>query len=315
MTHDASAVARRAVTACYRIDTASQTLVLAAPDAALPHVVYWGAPLPPDEDLQAVADAGVAGLSSGMLDALPPISICPEASRSFHGQPGLVVARADGTPLAPRFRLDRIEGAASGLAVTASDGAAGLTYRARIAAEPSGLLALSASLEAAEPVRLTWLAAPALPAPQLADELLDIAGRWIGEFQINRVPWTPGIRLREARTGRSGHEHFPGALFPLRGATNTAGEAYALHYGWSGGHRMIAEELPDGRRQIQFGHAAGSEIQAGRRFETATLYAAYSQEGLNGAAVRFQRHLRDTLVPWPDRERPRPVHDTCWEAG
>ncbi len=67
------------------------------------------------------------------------------------------------------------------------------------------------------------------------------------------------MRYRENRTGRTGHEHFPGLIVPCRGATNTQGEAYAFHYGWSGGHRMIAEELPDGRRQIQCGHAARME--------------------------------------------------------
>jgi alpha-galactosidase len=77
---------------------------------------------------------------------------------------------------------------------------------------------------------------------------------------------------------------------------------------------MVAEELPDGRRQVQFGHAAGSETTPGRRFETATLFAVFSDAGLSGAARAFQRHLRDHLVPWPDRDRPRPVHYNCWEA-
>ena len=30
--------------------------------------------------------------------------------------------------------------------------------------------------------------------------------------------------------------------------------------------------------------------------------------------MRFQRHLRDHLVPWPDHGRPRPVHCNTWEA-
>ena len=104
-------------------------------------------------------------------------------------------------------------------------------------------------------------AGPALP-PQLSDEMIDFAGRWCGEFQMNHTAWSPGMRYRENRTGRTGHEHFPGLIVPCRGATNAAGQAYAFHYGWSGGHRMIAEELPDGRRQIQFGHAARMENEA-----------------------------------------------------
>ncbi len=305
---------RQAVTRTWRLDDRWQTLVLAARDDAPPEAVYWGAPLPVGEDLAAIAAAGLMDLTGGMLDALAPVSLCPETSAGFHGQPGLVVSTADGSPLAPRFRLADVRVDAHGLTFVMADAALGLTCAARIATNGSGLLELASTLEAEAPVRLGWLAAPVLPGPQLADEIIDVSGRWIGEFQLNRVPWRPGVRMREARTGRSGHEHFPGALFPGRGAANTAGEVWAFHYGWSGGHRMLAEELPDGRRQIQFGHCAGSETAPAMRFETATLYAAYSDVGLNGAAVRFQRHLRDRLVRWPDRERPRPVHYNCWEA-
>ena len=122
------------------------------------------------------------------------------------------------------------------------------------------------------------------------------------------------MRYRENRTGRTGHEHFPGLIVPSRGATNTQGEGWGFHYGWSGGHRMIAEELPDGRRQIQFGHAARMETLPATHFRTAPLYAAYSSDGLNGIAVSFQRHLRDRIVTWPKPSKPRPVHYNCWEA-
>jgi alpha-galactosidase len=302
------------MTRTWRLDDAFQTLVLAARDAGMPEVVYWGASLPADEDLEQLALATLSDLTGGMLDALPPLSICPEASASFPGQAGLVIAGADGAPLLPRFRLETAEAGEASLRFTLRDAALGLRYEARIAATPSGMLELSAAVEADEPLRLHWLAAPVLPGPQCADEIVDISGRWLGEMQLNRTPWSPGVRLREALTGRSGHEHFPGAFFPARGATDTAGEVHAFHYGWSGGHRMLAEELADGRRQIQFGHAAGSETGPSTRFETAILYAGFSADGLNGAAIRFQRQLRDHLVPWPDRTRPRPVHYNCWEA-
>ncbi|MFO8127212.1 alpha-galactosidase, partial [Yoonia sp.] len=153
-----------------------------------------------------------------------------------------------------------------------------------------------------------------LPGPQQSDEMIDVSGRWCGEFQLSRTAWAPGMRYRENRTGRTGHEHFPGLIVPCRGATNTQGEAYAFHYGWSGGHRMIAEELQDGRRQIQWGHAARMETEAATQFKTAPLYIAYSDTGLNGCAVALQRHLRDRIVTWPKPDAPRPVHYNCWEA-
>ncbi len=298
----------------WRLDDGQQTLVLAALGDRLPEVVHWGAPLPASEDAGALHAAGRIDLTGGMLDELADLSISPEAARSFPGQPGLVLRTAGGQAILPRFAFRSAE-EGDGLCLTFADPQNGLTYRARFVIDAAThVLTASAEIEAEAPVRLDWLAAPVLPGPQLADEMIDVSGRWCGEFQLNRTPWSAGIRLRENRTGRTGHEHFPGLLLPGRGATNCRGEAWAWHYGWSGGHRMIAEELPDGRRQIQFGHAAGIETEPATRFATAPLYLCYSAEGLNGCAVAFQRHLRDRVVTWPAVDRPRPVHYNCWEA-
>lgn len=303
------------MTRAWRVDCPRQTLVLAARTRGLPEAFYWGARLPDDEDLDTIARAHALDLTGGMLDANPEHSICPEASRSFPGQPGLALGTPDGTPILPRFLHHGDAAEPGALALHYRDETHGLDYHARITIDAgTHMLCLSARIESAHPVHSHWLAAPVLPAPQLADEMIDFAGRWCSEFQMVRTPWSAGIRARENRTGRTGHEHFPGLILPLRGATNTAGEAYAFHYAWSGGHRMIAEELPDGRRQIQFGHASRTETAAATRFETAPLYATYSNAGLNGCAVSFQRHTRDRIVTFPEPFRPRPVHYNCWEA-
>lgn len=299
------------MTLVWRLDTGAQTLVLAS-EGAIPAALYWGARLPEGEDLNQLVAATRADLTGGMIDAHAALSLCPEASRDFPGQAGLVVAEADGTPLSPRFSFAGVQELPGHLRLTSR--ADGLTLIHEIVAnDTTGIFQLQSALEADRPLRLHWLAAPVLPAPQLAVEMIDVSGRWIGEFQLIRTPWGPGVRLREARGGRSGHEHPPYVILPGRGATNTGGEAHALHYSWSGGHRMVAEELPDGRRQIQFGHATGAETLPGTRFETAPLYAAFSDHGLNGIAVANQRLIR-SLVRFPDVARPRPVHYNCWEA-
>ena len=301
----------------WRLDDGGQTLVLAARDGGLPEVVYWGAPLPAETDCAVLARAGRLDVTGGMLDENPDLSICPEAARSFPGQPGLIARDAGGELLRPRFRYAGEESGEDGrnLSLLYADPAAGLVYAARFRTDPlTGVMTLAASLEAERPIHLGWLAAPVLPAPQRADGMIDFTGRWCGEFRANATRWTPGVRFRENRTGRTGHEHFPGLLVPCRGATNTGGVAYGFHYGWSGGHRMVAEELPDGRRQIQFGHAADTEGEAATRFETAPLYAVRSEKGLNGCAAAFQRHVRERIVRFPRPDRPRPVHYNCWEA-
>jgi len=295
----------------WRIDVAGQTLALAG-TGGVPRVIWWGPALPGDEDLAELDRAQASDLTGGMLDRLPDLTLCPLPAADWQGQPGLVVAEADGRPLTPRLRFLRAEQGPGLLRLIS--GGEGLTLTHSLRAHPTGVIALQSLLEADRPIRLHWLAAPVLPLPQADEEILDFSGKWLGEFQLVRSLWTPGIRLRESRTGRSGQEHPPWALFPGPGCSHTQGGARGLHYAWSGGHRMLAEELPDGRRQVQFGHASGAHLSPATRFETAELLAVASSGGLNGLARQFQRDLRDRVVRWPDPARPRPVHYNCWEA-
>lgn len=294
----------------WRIDTQGQTIALAT-DGGIPEVIYWGPSLPQAEDLGQLALAAQHDLTGGMLDKLPALSLSPEPGQAFQGQPGHVLAEEDGSPLLPAFRFERADTRPDGLTLIST--AAGLVLTHVLQAQPTGTITLQTRLSSDRPIRVDWLAAPVLPAPQDGD-MIDVHGKWIGEFHLLRTPWSPGIRLRESRTGRSGQEHPPYLILAGDGCTNTAGAAFGLHYAWSGGHRMVAEELPDGRRQVQFGHASGAETEPGTSFETAELIVACSTEGLNGIGAAFQRDLRDRVVQWPDAKRPRPVHYNCWEA-
>ena len=294
----------------WRIDTRGQTIALAT-DGGIPEVIYWGPSLPQAEDLGQLALAARHDLTGGMLDKLPSLSLSPEPGRAFQGQPGHVLAEADGTPLLPAFRFERADTRPDGLTLIST--AAGLVLTHVLQAQPTGTITLQTRLSSDRPIHVHWLSTPVLPAPQDGD-MIDVHGKWIGEFHLLRTPWSPGIRLREARTGRSGQEHPPYLILAGDSCSNTAGKAVGLHYAWSGGHRMVAEELPDGRRQVQFGHAFGAETEPGTSFETAELIVACSTEGLNGIGAAFQRDLRDRVVRWPDAKRPRPVHYNCWEA-
>lgn len=211
----------------YRLDAgsgaAAQTIALTTA-GGIPEVIWWGATLPGNEDLSQLAAAARHDLTGGMLDALPHLSLCPEAGRAFQGQPGLMMAALDGAPLLPRFAFERAEEKAGVLRLVSV--AEGLRLTHELRAYPTGVIGLRATLESKQPVRVHWLAAPVLPAPQDGD-ILDVHGKWTREFHLNRVAWTPGARLREARTGRSGHEHPPYVIFAGQGTTKTKGEARA----------------------------------------------------------------------------------------
>ena len=290
------------------MDAGSQTLVLAT-WGGVPEAVYWGLSLPTTEDISALAAASRHDLTGGMLDRLPALSLCPHAE--FQGQAGLSIAHADGTPLHPAFAFHDAVASDGSLQLVSGDG--GLTLTHSFTTHATGVLTMQTRLQSDHPIRVLWLAAPVLPAPQTG-AMIDVHGKWTREFHLNHVAWTPGVRLREARTGRSGHEHPPYLILADDGCTNTAGVALALHHAFSGGHRMVAEELPDGRRQLQFGAPIGAETTPGTDFTTADLIATASATGLNGIAAAFQRDIRDRVVTWPIPARPRPVHYNCWEA-
>jgi alpha-galactosidase len=294
----------------FRLDTPAQTIALST-DGGIPWVIYWGAPLPGDEDLAELAAAHRADLSGGMLDRLPPLSLCPNAGDAWQGAPGVMLAEADGTPLVPRFAYQGGERVGDRLTLISTGD--GITLEHALTALPSGLIAMQTRLRADRPLRVGWLAAPVLPVP-LSTGITDVSGRWSREFQLNHRPWTPGQHVREARTGRSGQEHPPFAILTGLSCTNTRGAAWGFSYAWSGGHRMVAEELADGRRQIQFGAPLGATPGPVTMMETAELLVGVSTTGLNGLSVQFQTDTRDRIVRWPDPARPRPVHYNCWEA-
>ncbi|MEM7521483.1 MAG: glycoside hydrolase family 36 N-terminal domain-containing protein, partial [Pseudomonadota bacterium] len=160
----------------WRLDSARQTLALGSVAGRMPEVIYWGAPLPAEEDLTAVVAATRLDVTGGMLDENPDLSICPEAARSFHGQPGLIVRDTDGTPLLPQFTLTQAEEAPQALTLTCTDTPNRLTYMATFEIDPvTHVIAMAAKLTSDRPLHLHWFAAPVLPAPQSSDEMIDFA--------------------------------------------------------------------------------------------------------------------------------------------
>ena len=298
----------------WRLDCGVQTLLVGG-DKNLPEVFYWDKRLPETEDLREIWDATRLDYSGGVLDGVPPLSICPEVSKTFAGYPGMRIRGTTGRRLQPNFRLADAKYTETSLILKFEDLKLGLAYSASfVAHKATNVFELSASLSADTEILVDWFAAPVLPATQAAQKMIDFSGHWCREFEKQETDWSIGARLRNNQTGRTGHEHFPGLIVPEVNCDDTQGSAYAWNYGWSGGHSMIAEELPDGRRHIQFGHAFDSYPNPIRHIETAPLFVSYSNQGLNGLSINFQRHLRDKVITWTKESLPRPIHYNCWEA-
>lgn len=300
----------------WRLDTPCQTLVLASAARDLPAIIYWGAPLSPSEDLAAFARSRVRPLMHGTLDFPHKGSLCPEEGWGWPGQPGLQVVDREGRPVLTQLRLKDVSRQDQSLTVVAEDREGRFVYKALLTAHGSGIVEVSAGLEAKPGFegRVLWLTAPMLPLPDEADHAIDYAGRWTQEFSPQTVPLQRGVHWRENRRGRTGHDHVPCLTFPLHGAGFTHGEAAAVFFSGPGLHRLFIEEVPDGRRFIQAGLPEAQPLGEGRKAVSGSLLLNWSEEGRNGLAHRFASYVRARLKASGASPKPRPVHYNSWEA-
>ena len=319
----------------WRLDSTRQTLVFTSM-GDIPSCIYRGMRLPDNEDLAALAANQQRPITGATLDEAIPLSLCPEEAQGFMGHPGLLLNRLDGERLLPLFKLQQVNDdklteqtptettalPLSQLEFISADAALGLRLTHTLRLDPvSEIVVANSRLELtdthpAQAIRVDWLSTPVLPVPDSSTELLDFAGRWCGEFQPQCKQWQLGIHQRESREGRTSHSHVPLFFSHDRQTNNSQGEVYGWHFGWSGGHRMLAEELVDGRRQVQFGINQQSIVLGAERpiVQTPPLYLSYSASGMNTALQAFHDYSRRHVIRFPKINTPRPVHYNCWEA-
>ena len=298
----------------WRLDTNNQSLVLSSSGNRLPCVIYWGKSLPSHESPDEMIEASKKDWGDNLIDLVPELSILPEQSANFSGQLGSKMRDINGQLLSSSFVFHSDKVSANSLTLIYKDKELGLTYTAKIdSMEEHDVFALEAKIESKNPIIMEWLSAPVIEVSQNSNEIVGYGGHWGGEFRRQITPWVTGTHLRESRVGTTSHAHFPGLLIPASGSSENSGSCYGFHYGWSGGHRMVAEQLQDGRKQIQFGHTENSELSPGKSFETAKLYITHSGDGAGGEGRTFRAFVSNSLVDLP-KDSIRPVHYNCWEA-
>ena len=138
-------------------------------------------------------------------------------------------------------------------------------------------------------------AAPMLPIPARAVELLDFSGVWAHERRPVRRSLAHGVHAREGRHGRGGHD----SAFLLAAGTPgfgyRSGEVWAVHAAWSGDTELWAEASPLGPSTLGAGElpAPGEIVLApGERYVGPWCVAAYSAAGLDGSQTRPSRPTR-----------------------
>jgi alpha-galactosidase len=237
-------------------------------------VVHWGAALP--DDPAVIAAALDPPLPRASFDVPVPLTLTPSRAEGWRGRPV-------GAPASPDFSLD-----------------------------PSGVLRLRQVVrnDGDAPLVLNEVAC-ILPVPTVAAEVLDLTGRWCRERHPQRRAFDQGIWLRQTRHGRTGHDA------PLLLVAGTAGfgfregEVWGIHLAWSGDASWWAERLPDGSSVLGAAELGEVVLEPGGEYATPWVYAAWSDEGLDGLSARLHRFIR--ARPNHPR-RPRPVVLNTWEA-
>jgi len=301
-----------------RLDSPETTLILdlGGDEAA---ILYWGARLDDRVTGEAIAPliARVVPPSAPTIE--PRIALTPLMAAGYIGAPGLAGHRG-GVAFAPRPKLTHVTSDGRSAELTAYDSVNALELTHRLALDQvSGVLTATTTLtnHHDEPYWLERLAAPVIPLPIWAADLIAFGGRWAGEFATERLPLSIGSHVRENRRGRTSHDCFPGVIVTSADASERHGEALALHLAASANHFHRVERLADGRGAILFGELllpGEISLASGESYATPVLHAAIGEDGLSAVSQRLHRFVRARVLPRSVAARPRPVHYNSWEA-
>jgi alpha-galactosidase len=293
--------------------TNGDTSLLITSDGGMPCLAHWGACLG-DTD-RRVLRALERPVPNGGLDIDAPLGLVAESSAGWFGTPGLEGHRGDGADFAPQFSLQSSEVDATSATLALADAAAKLSLTIAVVLHPSGVAAFSASVtnDGDSPYSLAALRL-SLPVPAHAQELLTVGGRWANEFGQTRTPWTRSCVTLENRRGKTSHERLGVVFAGTTAFAEHSGEVWGCHIGWSGNYEIICDSVTDGRRSLHVGELLASGeiiLSAGERYDSPTVYAAYSPDGLNRVSNAFHAYMRSR----PQHpSSPRPVLLNIWEA-
>ncbi|MEH0664408.1 alpha-galactosidase [Vibrio scophthalmi] len=281
-------------------------------------VLHWGKRLPSAElGLPNASLALQRPVPFGRLDKDVPVSLHPELGRGSFGSPGLEGHRY-GLAWAPVFSLTHCEHDSHSLTLIYQDPQAELRLTIDVHLGEDDVLKTRQTVTnlAQGPYWVTRFA-HTLPLDRRAEELLTFHGRWVNEFQTERLTLHNGGYQQENRRGRTSHEHYPALIAGTSGFGELSGDVWGFHLAWSGNHRLRVDVKADGRRVMQAealylpGEIALAE---GKSISTPWLYATYSEQGLSRMSQQFHRHVREQIVASTVTQQPRPIHLNTWEG-
>lgn len=278
-----------------------------------PTVLHWGAPIGATRgaSLRDIVDHGIP---NGDLNEPVDPGMLRESSRGFTGRPAIRGHRGR-SGFSPLFTVGGVESRENSCIIHLHDTALELLLTQTFTLTPEGILLIDVALhnEGATVYSLDELAVW-LPVPDRATETLDFTGRWLRERQPQRLPLVPGLRLRESREGRSGHDYTIIQCALSADAGTESGEVWGLGLLWSGNSRHLAERAVSGRAALgaaELIEPGEAELPPGGTYRAPTVAAMYSDAGLDGLGARSHAWLRSRPA---HPSTPRPLTLNVWEA-
>jgi alpha-galactosidase len=167
------------------------------------------------------------------------------------------------------------------------------------------------------PVRLLRALSASVDFRDADFEWLTLNGAHVRETQVHRAPLHPGVQSVESRRGHSSHQHHPFQALLRPGTDERQGEAYGFSLVYSGNFLAQAEVDQFGTLRTNLGinpFDFGWLLEPGASFQTPEAVLAYSNQGLGGLSLTYNRLYRTRLCRgfWRDAERPVLVNN--WEA-
>ncbi|MBB5803776.1 alpha-galactosidase [Saccharothrix ecbatanensis] len=229
-------------------------------------------------------------------------------------EPGLVVAREDGTSVSRlTWREDRIEDDV--LTLVFEDAGLVVEHRFAVLAD-HGIVVRDVRVcnQGPSPLRVERVASAVLGLPPARYDSWTLHGRWGDEYQLTRRELAAGKVVIDSRRGFTSHEANP--WFAL----TRAGEDGPVWFGalaWSGNWSIVFETERNDALHVVAGinpFDSAWHLEPGEDFRTPSLACGYTENGLDEAARVLHRYQRDHVLPARHRHTPPPVHYNTWLA-
>lgn len=285
-----------------------------------PSVLYWGKLLNQQSSTDALPLLATRQEAKCAAVDEPPLSLTPTLGQGFTGTPGIELI-SDNQAWSTCGDIVHVEQENQHSALIKSlDKHRNILIAHYLSLDPqTDVLALSTEVinQGDSQIVVNSCVSATLPVPASMTELTAFEGRWAQEFHRYSLSRFLGSFVRENRKGKTSHDSFPGLLVHGKHTSETQGSCYGFHLGWSGNHKILCEQLSDGRAYVQLSELLlPGEVQlaANESYRSPTLYASYSDQGFNQMSANYHQYVRQYLLREHINNAPRPVHYNTWEG-